>query len=356
MRILDRYVVREVMSPFAFGVAVFATFLLVNHLFLLARITLHQQLPPGTILHLLLLRIPYAVVFSLPMGLLLGTLLAFGRLSERNEVVAMRTSGISLLRVAGPVVVTAVLVAGLTILLAETVVPVSEDRHHRAFADATGAPRVAGSHILFREEVGERVSIFYARSFGEDASVLRHLTVNEFQGGRLRRVIEAEEARYRQGAGWAFLRGTLYVLDGPTTVRAAFARMAVDLQRTPREILLGRKDPSEMTIRELRAYIAVLRRASESVAQYVVWLHSRVAFPASAIIFALLAVPLGLRPYRGGTALGLGITVVILIGYYVLLNTTLALGQTERLPPVLAAWAPNLITGGVAGVLLWRAR
>ena len=147
----------------------------------------------------------------------------------------------------------------------------------------------------------------------------------------------------------------MYEFTGSTTVSTRFQRLQVALRRTPREIAIPQKQPSEMSIRELRAYISVLRRGRERTARYEVELQSKLSFPVSAALFALLAVPLGLRPHRSGPSIGLGLTILVLIGYYIISSITLTLGQGGRLAPLLAAWLPNLVLASAAGVLLRHA-
>jgi lipopolysaccharide export system permease protein len=355
MPILDRYIIREVGSIFLFGIALFTLILTVNHIFFLARFAATDQVGLAVVARLLLLRVPYFLAFSLPMALLLGVLLTFGRLSDRNEVVAMRTSGISLIRVAIPVLAGGVFVSLAGIALNEWVVPLAEERYRTEFLQAGSRSLAPQGYLLFREREDTRVSVYYARSVAPDGESMEGLTANQFEGDRLVRVIEAARARYGPD-GWKLEDGTIHLFGGPQLVQVRFQRIDAGIRRTPREILVGRKDPSEMTIAELRAYMGVLRRTGESIAQYLVWLHSRLALPTSSLIFALLAVPLGLRPHRSGPSIGLGLTIVTLLVYYLLMNTTLALGQSGQIPPSLAAWSPNLLIGTVGGYLLWRAR
>lgn len=355
MAILDRYILKEVSGIFLFGLTLFTMLLAINHLFFLARFALQAQVPLPVVTRLLLLSVPKLMSLALPMALLLGALLTVSRLSDRNEVIAMRTSGISLGRVALPVLAAGLLVSAAGVVLGEWIAPIADDRYREEFRLASGQPQVKRGYVLFREQQGSQVSVVYARGFGDAEDTLEEVTLTQSDAGRVVHVIQAARAHHASGE-WEFQDGTLYLLTGPATVETRFARMKVGIARTPREILLQQKDPSEMTIKELRAYIGVLRASGESVVQYLVWLHSRLAIPASSAIFALIAVPLGLRPHRSGRSIGLGLTLLIVIVYYVLISTTLALGQTGRLPALLAAWSPNLIVGSVGGYLLWRAR
>lgn len=355
--LLDRYLWRQLQGVFLFGVSVFATLLMINHLFLLARLIFQHGAPLGIALELLMYRTPYFLAFSFPMASLLAVLMAISRLSDGQEITAMRTSGISLSRIALSVVVAGLLVSILTLAVNEGVVPPAEDRYRAAFTGFLEEPTpVERQQVLFREQSEDGIeSVYYVRRFLTDAGRMEGVVVNQFEGGQLVRIIEAPEARYLNGA-WVFRNGTMYLFTGSTTtVTTAFDRLRVGLRRTPKEIALPQKEPSEMTIRELRAYIGVLRRSGDSTARYIAELQSKIAFPLSAMLFSLLAVPLGLRPHRSGTSIGLGLTIVVLVAYYILISITLTLGQGGRLHPVAAAWLPNVVLAAAGIILLRRA-
>src|SRR6266852_2521351 len=148
--------------------------------------------------------------------------------------------------------------------------------------------------------------------------------------------------------------GTMYVFTGGTTVVTQFDRLRVGLSQTPQEIALPQRDPSEMSVQELRLYIRVLQRSGEKVARYVARVHFKLAVPLSAALFALLAVPVGLRPHRSGTSIGLGLTFLVLIGYYIISAAALPLGENGRLNPVVAGWLPDLVLAVVGVALLQR--
>jgi lipopolysaccharide export system permease protein len=138
-------------------------------------------------------------------------------------------------------------------------------------------------------------------------------------------------------------------------VASDFQEWRIALPRTPRQLVAARRDPFEMTIAELRQQIQRLRASGESVARFAVSLHAKIALPASSIIFALLAVPLGLRPLRAGKSIGFGLTVLVLVLYYFLMSVTITLGERGQMPAFLAAWLPNLLVAAAGSYLLWRA-
>ncbi len=351
--LLDRYIWRHLRGLFLFGVAIFTTFLLVNHLFFLARLVFQEGATFLAALELLVYRIPYFIAFSFPMAMLLASLMAMGRLSDGQEITAMRTAGISLGRIAGSVVLAGALVSIGTLVFNESLVPPAEDRYELSFSRVVGKATATVAQVLFREEQEGIESVYFVRRFTPAAELMEGVVVEQFERGQLRRVIDAARAQYVTNK-WEFQNGTMYLFSDGTTVATRFDRLELALRRTPREIAAPQKPVSDMSIRELRAYIDVLRRGGEDVTRYLVELQSKIAIPMSALLFALLAVPLGLRPHRSGPSIGLGLTILVLVGYYILSSVTLTLGQSGRLHPIPAAWLPNLTLAGAALALLRR--
>src|SRR2546422_6118711 len=153
--LLDRYAWRQLGELFAFGVGIFTLLLLVNHLFLVARIVLEQGAALSVALELLVYRLPYFLAFSFPMAMLLASLLVVGRLSDSQEITAMRTSGISLTRIALSVTAAGFLVSGMTLALNEGVAPYTEDRYQQVLTAALqglqGRSAPEQRDVLFRE-------------------------------------------------------------------------------------------------------------------------------------------------------------------------------------------------------------
>jgi len=351
--LLDRYLWRHLRGLFLFGVGLFTMFLMVNHLFFLARLVLAEGATFLVALELLSYRLPYFLAFSFPMAMLLASLMAISRLSDGQEITAMRTAGISLRRIATSVAVAGVLVTIGTLVINEAIVPPMEDRYEVVFARVAGRPQTTIDRVLFRDEQGGIESVYFVRRFAADDGHMEGVSVTQYEDGKLRRVIDAATARYVDGR-WEFQTGTMYLFTGGTIVESRFKRMDVGLRRTPREIAIPQKPTTDMSFRELLAYIRILERNRENVTRYYVELHSKIAVPTSALLFALLAVPLGLRPHRSGPSVGLGLTILVLLCYYILISITMTLGQGGRLAPIVAAWLPNFALAGGAMLLLQR--
>ena len=125
------------------------------------------------------------------------------------------------------------------------------------------------------------------------------------------------------------------------------------MAKDPNAITRDQKKPEEMTIRELKQEISLLRGQSIPTSLYEVELHQRLSIPMASFVFALIGTPLGLQPHRSSSSIGLGISIIIIFIYYAIMTVTTALGQGGAIPAVWAAWAPNLI-GMLAGIYLVR--
>jgi lipopolysaccharide export system permease protein len=112
-----------------------------------------------------------------------------------------------------------------------------------------------------------------------------------------------------------------------------------------------------MTFLELRAYVAKLQAGGHQVGKYLVQLYSKLSFPLVDVIMALVAIPFALAsPRSGGRAVGIGVAIVIAVGYWVVHSIALALAQADLLPPALAAWTANIVFAGIGAALFLSAR
>ena len=112
-----------------------------------------------------------------------------------------------------------------------------------------------------------------------------------------------------------------------------------------------------MSFLELRAYVAKLREGGHQVGKYLVQLYSKLSFPLVNVIMALVAIPFALvSPRSGGRAMGIGVAIVIAVGYWVVHSMALAFAQADLLPPALAAWTANIVFAGLGTALFLSAR
>jgi lipopolysaccharide export system permease protein len=134
-----------------------------------------------------------------------------------------------------------------------------------------------------------------------------------------------------------------------------FARQIVPLKQSLFTLSKENRMPTEMTIRELADHVKRLKDAGQQgteINELDVPLHQKLSVPFASLVFAMVGVPLGLRPNRSSSSMGLGFSILIIFIYYIAMFDFMALGQSGYLPPPLAAWLPNLLTGGIGVALI----
>ncbi|MEB3329104.1 MAG: LptF/LptG family permease [Candidatus Sericytochromatia bacterium] len=359
LRLLDRSVVGELVVPFAFGLGAFTGILLATTvMFHLVTLMVRHGLPAWLVLEVLLLRLPETAGYTFPMATLLAALLAYSRLAGDGELTAWRAVGVGVSRLVAPGLAFAAVVAAATLLLNEVISPAASWEARRLLLEATQQRHVpvTREHLFYPErEGGVLRRFFYARRW--DGRRMQDVVVQEFEEGRLVRLVQAAEAEPLDD-GWLFRGGVMHQVDARGEFRwtVRFAAQRVVLGSDMLAMAQEGRAPQEMTVRELREHVQRLTRTGASareVAELEVLAGQRISVPCAALVFVLLGAGMGIRPQRASASVGLGVSVLVLFVYYVLMFTGMAFGQTGALAPVVAAWLPNVACGVLA---LWRLR
>lgn len=357
MTLLDRLLVGEVSASFGVALGLFTVLLVMNHLFYLARLIIGQGMAVQIALVLMVYKIPYFVAFSAPMGALLATVWGMGRLADHNELAALRVSGVSLPRMAAPLIAAGVVVAAGTLVFAEGVVSLSEDQYRAVMSDvmARGPELHPVENVFFQAPIQGGNALYSAHRYDPRSRTLVTVSVVYLSPQQPLEVIEADRATYVQGTQWTFQDGHMYVLSQGQMVSTKFDTLRVTVPRSPQDFTLAPKQPSDMSIRELLGEIARYRGTGGDAGPFVGEINAKVATALSSVTFVLLAVPLSLRPHRSGPSMGFGMSILILVAYYLIAIPAQLAADGHALSPVLAAWLPDLLVGAAGVVLLLRA-
>ena len=148
--------------------------------------------------------------------------------------------------------------------------------------------------------------------------------------------------------------GVLYDLSQPNTERMMkFDSQVLPINQTPKQIIKSQKKPDEMTIKELREQINIMKSQYVDTKKLEIELYQRFTVPMASLMFALIGAPLGIQPNRSSSSIGFGISIIIIFIYYTLMTLAGAIGQNSFIPPVIAVWIPNIVTL-IAGIYLIR--
>lgn len=297
-----------------------------------------------------------------PVLVLVTTLVTFGLLSQRNEVVAAKALGFSLFRLALPAMLAAVGVAVLSIALENAVLPASNAKvvelrdRIRGGAGPVKSYHRADRQWRFAQDDEGGGYIYNYRHYDADRATLQRLQAFRFDDRhRLVRRLYAAAARYVPGnAGtggrWELMDAWVREFDGLTIAssRRFAGPQPVDLPESPDFFNTEVKYAEQMNRRELRGHIDALVAAGSDVPELEMQLHNKTAMPVVSLVMALVALPFAFRLGRQGALYGIGISIGLGIVYYAVVGVFTTLGQSEALPPLIAAWSPNALFATLA--------
>lgn len=366
MKILDRYVMREFLGPFMFGLGAFTVlFFSVETLMGIARMVVESNAGFELVAEYLLCRLPQVLVFTFPMASMLACLLAFGRLSGEGELTAMRASGISFVRVAMPALVLCFLVSCFAFWLNDQVVPDRMKRAYDILFDSQDEEAFKKAVLSAPKTLKNGMEqMVYAHKIDVEDQTMQGVYIHYFFENMRRREVYAEKAKW-DGKVWHLYNARTVEygkwqepLYEAVAEEGWTAMGSDDSPDEPTDISKRQVRPEEMSRDELQATIDKFPAEKDDAQavrlrnRYAVMLHQKVALPWTSVVFATFAVPLGVRPHRSSRSIGLGLSLLFILVYYVLMTVGMVLGETGTLDPHAGAWLPNLVFGVMGIVLL----
>jgi lipopolysaccharide export system permease protein len=371
VRLITRYILKEIAVPFALGLAVFTLVLLIARILKLVELVVSRGVPFVDVVKVFSYILPAFLEVTVPMALLLGVLVALGRLSSDSEIVALKAAGVSLPQITRPVALFAgvvyVLALGLSVyarpwgnrLLRNGLYEIAKQRatagiKAKVFNDDFSGLVIYVDRIEPPGNLLHGVLIADSRSTSDGDGKQTHAMRGE------KNTIVAQTGLLMPDESQQALR--LRLFDGSVHSfhrsdrsyhRTDFGTFDITLDLNAALAAVAReRDPSEMSLAELRAPHAA--GAEEPLAR-AVELHRRFSIPFACLAFAAVAVPLGLRPSNSVRARGFIISLALILGYYVLLTFGQSLAERGVAATLPALWLPNLLLLALAAVLFRRA-
>jgi LPS export ABC transporter permease LptG/LPS export ABC transporter permease LptF len=361
LKILDRYMIKDLAPPFALAVGVLTFFLVIDRVYQLTDLVITKSVPFHFVLGLLLFMLPGVLALTVPMALLVSVLLVCGRLAGDLEVAALKAAGVAPLRLFRPFLAIAVVVCGVVAMLTLLIAPAASGAFQNQLFRILQAKATTGiKERTFSASFSQMV--MYVDDISASQVALRGLLVSDERDPRLSRIIVAREGRLFSDA--KNRRVTMRFIDGsvsetdtgdPRRFRlTAFSLYDLNLpldnpQRAAERI---EKPEKEMPLGVLRETIAELKRQGQIVRPFEVEMHKRFTLPVAALVFVLVGFPLGIRTQRGGRTLALGSSLAVVAGYYVIHTFLEGVALRGSLPVAVAMWMPNAIFGAVGLGLL----
>ena len=357
MRIISRYVAKEYTKVLLICFASVATIYLLAHFLGKLDDFIEYKATPSLVGTLLLLRIPRIYYEVLPIVVLLGTIITLGMLSRNNEIIGLRSGGISLVRLLVPILTVTSLLIFCSFLDGEWGVPYSNQRMHYlndvALKKRSPILALKNNRIWFRASENSFCNIQKVRP---ESSLLQNVTLYTFNNDfTLQSRVDAERVTWEKEQ-WVTEEGTewLFSNSGAIEEERRF-QGSFPLAPSLEEIIDVEKSPKEMGYKELRDYIRILKRTGYVTTPYQVDLYAKISYSAISLIMILIGIPFALNfNRRGGIALSIGLSLGIGFLYWVMFSVGISLGYAGFIPPLFGAWAVNILFGIAA--LLWTLR
>ena len=364
-RLLDRYILREMVAPTSLGVLVFTFILLIDQIPRLLAILVARSADLYTILRVFLNLLPSIMAVTIPMAFLLGVLLAFGRLASDSEIVALRAVGVSPLRLLGPVLGFSLGAFALTFYINAVALPAANQAHRElVFSLVVSKARTVVKPRTFTDELLPNRLMLYVSDIAAESGLWKNVFIHDNQDPREPKVLLAREGRLVIDKDKRFVRvelgeGTLHTFPTaePKDYREArFDTRSFDLpfdEFFPK--LLLSKGDREMTLGELSAEMKKRQDAgkpSKDWARFAVEWHKKFAIPSACVVFGLLGLGLSLGSKKEARSAAFALSIGVIFVYYILIRLGEQAGDTGLMSPFLSMWAANLVLGAAAVALL----
>ncbi|KPJ50550.1 hypothetical protein AMJ40_02505 [candidate division TA06 bacterium DG_26] len=386
VRIIYRYILVENLSAFILGVLLLTFILMMDRFFDLIDLIIGKGLDPLTVLETLVLSLPFILALTIPMAVLVGTIVAFGRLSQDRELIALQASGIGFFSCALPVILAAAALACGLVFFNNYILPESNHKMKNLMIDISQKkPAVKIREGIFIPDFpGYQI---YIEHIDPKHSKVSGVTIYETGSQGTSRIISARDGEIEFSAGKrvftvSLSNGEIHDIDTENPERSHFLRFKKHTINIPMDIEMVRRERDFRSDRELSAgaMLTIVHTLKEEIkarkekldevgaerdmrlameienqkrqmSKYLVEIHKKYAIPVACIVFVLVGAPVGYHLRRGGLGIGMGVSIGFFLLYYVGLIAGEEIADRALVSPWLAMWLPNMILGA-AGVAL----
>jgi len=362
MKLIDRYVFRQFLAPLVYCLLTFSLLFVIIDLFDHLSDFIDARTPFLEVVRYYLFVLPSLLIYIAPISLLLGLLYSLWQLSKHNELTAMRACGISLFRMAVPILLAGLAAGAIVSVLQETVAPASGywawQFVNRQKKSSESSTRYA-LDLPFKNE--EQKRIWVVRRFDLSTHDMQGVkVVQQRPDGSDLETLRAEEAKFFDGRWWLF-NVTVQKYDfynnpaGPPAYEPL--RQMAEWEEKPEDFTQEVKSVEFLSARDLWRFLEGHRNLSEKTrARILVDMHARLAMPWTCFVVILFGIPFGVRTARKGALMGVMFALLTFFGFYFVMTFGQWLGKNQFLTPAVSAWLPNLVFALLGIFLMLRTR
>ena len=364
---MDRWLIAQILPPMLFAISAFTVISLsVGVMFDLIRKIVEFGLPLFLAIKVLFYSLPSFLVLSFPMAVLLSTLLAYGKLSANSELLALKSLGIKTSRIIAPAIAVSIFMTGLTFYFNDNLVPASNklaESTLRAGIGSSFSSEKGKDNIMF-SRYGSKIDsatnkptktnqflthIFYASLF--ENNIMQEVTVLDFSRQDIQQILKAKSAVFdKKNSSWIFTNGSIVSIDqGGQTTNIQFEKYRYPFIEGPLDLARIPKDATEMSLKQALEAERIYKETGnlKEIRRIQVRIQEKFTLPFACLVFGLIGSSLGSKSnLRSSKSQGFGLSVILILIYYVMSFVFSSLGVKGLFSPIIATWLPVLISMG----------
>ncbi|MFQ6112519.1 MAG: LPS export ABC transporter permease LptG [bacterium] len=352
MRSLDLYILRRFVTTLLCALIVFIlTVIFVDMVGNLAKF-IDKDVPYLIITKYYLFYIPYLFVLVLPVAMLLASLFGIGQMARYNELIAIKSVGISLNRILLPLLSLSILISLVALVFGEVVVPPANHEKSRIkneyLEPVSKQIKSRISNIYWRDKLDRRIFI---GSYDSRTKIAHKVSIQQYKENQIAERLDAVKMTW-QDSTWVLLDGYKRLFSGDSEQASAFDTLKdSNIDFKPEQLSQTQKEPEDMSYGELNNFIQEVKRNGGDANRWLVDLYLKISFPFASFVMVLFGAPLASNKKSSGVIAGSIISLIISFIYFGFVKFVQTLGHTGTFSPLMSAWLPNGIFF-VAGIIL----
>ncbi|HEY9232531.1 MAG TPA: LptF/LptG family permease, partial [Blastocatellia bacterium] len=351
LQLLDRLVLSDLMRFFVFILGGVSALFLIITLFQLLDAIARNHTDWAVVINYLVFLLPMIVNYVTPMAALVAVMVTFGLLQKTSQVVALTASGQSIYRLAVPALLASLVLSAFVFFNQDYVLPFTNSRQNnlRYMIRKGQEPPQTFYQTTNQWLFGQESRIFNYAYFDGSNDAFARLNVIDLtrEPFGITRRLYARRARWDAATSeWVLENGWERRFNNERTIYYnPFKEQRVQLAEGPDYFKKDVRSTSSLTLGELRRKIADLQQAGFDVLDLRIALQAKIAFPLACLVMVIVALPFAFSVGKRGALYGVAIGIAIGLVYWGMLSLFEQMGRYEMLPPLLAAWGPNMLFG-----------
>lgn len=361
--ITNRYVITEMLAPFSINLLVFTFLFLMTEMIEITDWIVNYNLNLWAVLKIIVFTLPWFLMFIIPMSVMMGILLTFLRMSNDNEIIALKSCGLSVYRLLPPVLAFALFGCLLTAFITLYGVPQSKTALEKMAIQLAASHADIGLKERTFNDTFDNVMLYVSRIDTQNKKLIDVFIEDKRQPDIVSTVIAPEGRLFSEPENFTFhlllSNGTIHQTNpkdrSATSIQFDTYKLSLDFKNEIEQYDENDKHREAMSIDELRRYMedrAGKEGKDQDYYKAKIVMHRRFSIPVACLAMGLIAFPLGIQSKNAKRSFGLVLCLFFFLMYYLLLTIGYGFGEDGVYPPEIGMWVPNVVMGGIGLFML----